>query len=254
MARREDYPMGTVPQGVALLVASVDVQDDRLEYQLLGVGPGEEMWLIDYRQIPGNLATKDPWDRLEEVLRTEVGGMRVRGCAIDIGGHFTRQVHQFAKRPAIKGIVFPVKGGTRPQQKLTRRSSAKARLWLVDTVAAKDQIYGRLKIETPGPGFIHFPQDLDGNYFTMLLAERPVRKAGRRAYEKVTADARNESLDLMVYALAALEIYGPRDLTVLLEAKPPAPVEVEVDVGVVLDLAPVRRPRPQPKAGRLSGW
>ena len=255
MARREAYPMGTVPAGPVLLVGSVDVQDDRLELQILGVGPGEETWLIDYRQIPGNLATRDPWDRLEEQLRTELGGLRIRAVALDIGGHFTRQCYQFAKRPALKGIVFPIKGATKPQQKLTRRSSAKARLWLIDTVAAKDQIFGRLKIEQPGPGHMHFPQDLDGNYFEMLLAERPVRKAGRRAYEKVTADARNEALDLMVYALAALEIYGPRDLEALAAKRNPAPVPVE---GQPIAEEPTPEPRQRTsrrsKTGSLTGW
>lgn len=209
LARRDSYPMGTLPDGPVVLVASVDVQDDRLELQVLGVGPGEETWLLDYRQIPGNLATKDPWDRLEEQILKDWDGVRIKACACDIGGHFTRQVYAFAKRPKLKGLVYPVKGASKPQRKLTHRTSSRARLWLVDTVAAKDTILERLKITTHGPGYMHFPQDLDGNYFEQLLAERPVRKAGRRGYEKVAKDARNEALDLTVYALAALEIYGP---------------------------------------------
>jgi len=257
MARREAYSLGTVPDGVAFLDAALDIQDDRLELQVLGFGPGEEMWLIDYIQIHGNLATRDPWDRAEEYLRTEIGGLRIKACLIDIGGHFTRQAYQFAKRPAIKGIVFPGKGATKPQQKLTRRSSAKARLWLIDTVAAKDQIFGRLKIENPGPGHMHFPQDLDGNYFEMLLAERPVRKAGRRAYEKVTADARNEALDLTVYCLAALEIYGPKDLEALAAKRKPTPQPAPAS-------AESKDPEPEPtprrrapraaRAAKIPGW
>jgi len=257
MARREAYPMGTMPEGPVLLVAAVDIQDDRLELQVLGIGPGEETWVIDYVQLHGNLATRDPWDRLEEQLRIERGGLRIRAAALDIGGHFTRQAYQFAKRPAMKGIVFPIKGATKPQQKLTRRSSAKARLWLIDTVAAKDQIYGRLKIETPGPGFMHFPQDLDGNYFEMLLAERPVRRAGRRAYEKVTADARNEALDLMVYSLAALEIYGPKDLEALATKRKPTQVAVvpkEAEPAPAVEPAPRRRPPRTRSSRETPGW
>lgn len=262
MARREEWVMGTLPPGVVLLVAAVDIQDDRLELQVLGVGPGEETWLLDYRQIPGNLAIRDPWDRLEEQLRRDWSGLRIKACAIDIGGHFTRQAYQFAKRPALKGLVFPIKGATKPQQKLTRRSSNKARLWLVDTVAAKDQILGRLKIELPKdhqagapvPGYMHFPQDLDGSYFEMLLAERPVTKAGRRAYEKITEDARNEALDLTVYGLAALEIYGPRDLQALATARAPKPDEVVKVADAEAPPQARRRALRGGKGGGLVGW
>lgn len=258
LQRREAYTMGSVPEGVALLLAAVDIQDDRLELLVLGVGPGEEMWLVDYRQIPGNLTTKDPWDRLEEQLRKDWAGLRVKACALDIGGHFTRQAYQFARRAGVKGLVFPVKGASKPQQKLTRRSSAKARLWLVDTVAAKDQILGRLKIEPPAsqgsqvPGLIHFPQDLDGTFFEMLLAERPTRKAGRRAYEKVTADARNEALDLFVYSLAALEIYGPRDLEALAKAREVVKV-VPQEPESAETRTKARVPR-RARGGRIEGW
>lgn len=79
----------------------------------------------------------------------------------------------------------------------------------MDTVQAKDTIYGSLTVEKPGPRFQHFPQDLDQVYFDQLLAERPVHKAGRRGYEQYPKDARNEILDCHVYADAALEISGP---------------------------------------------
>jgi len=257
-ARREPYVK--VPNGVGLLVAGVDVQDDRLELQILGLGEGEEAWVIAREVIPGNLAMADPWNRLEAILRADYpredgGVMNLRAVACDIGGHFTKQVYLFAKRPALRGFVFPVKGATRPQQRLALRSKGRARLWLVDTVAAKDQIFGRLKIEQTGPGFIHFPQEVGQDYFEQLLAEKPTRKEGRRAYEKVTKDARNEVLDLWVYCLAALDVYAPKDLGAMVEkaaavekVDPPEPVEVEP----VTAVARLRMPR-TPRGG-LIGW
>jgi phage terminase large subunit GpA-like protein len=216
MARREAWTTGSVPAGVGLLVASVDVQSEpqRLEVQVTGFGAGEEAWLVEHVVIPGNLAQLDAWDRLEAVLTKDWDGLKIRAAAVDIGGHFTKQVYQFARRPRLRGLVFPVKGATTPQQRLARRSGTKARLWLVDTVAAKDTLAARLQI-ADGPGCIHFPQDLGRDYFEQMLAERPVRKAGRRAWEKVQADARNEALDLWVYTLAALEIFAPKDLDAL---------------------------------------
>ncbi len=219
-AQDSSYVQGQVPDGVGLLVASVDVQDDRLELLVLGAGVGEETWRVTREVIPGNLATPEPWNQLEALLlqpwgRVSGGSLRIRLTTVDSGGHFTKEVYKFCRRPALRGKVLPVKGNTRPQLKLAIRSGSKARLWLVDTVQAKDQGLSRLKIERPGYGYCHFPSDLEGDYFEQLLAER--RKPGKRLYEKVTADARNEALDLEVYALAALFILAPRNLDALVE-------------------------------------
>lgn len=218
-ARASTYTSGFVAASAGLLVAAVDVQDDRLELMVWAVGLEEESWIVCHQLFPGNLAQADPWDRLEAVLlqawpRVGGGFQRIRSAALDIGGHFTKQVYAFCRRPTHRGKVHPIKGATQPQARLVRRSGAKARLWLVDTVAAKDQVLSRLRIEGPGFGHIHFPQDLEPALFDQFLAEKPVRRGGRRAYEKVTADARNEGLDLLVYCAAALEIFNPSDLAV----------------------------------------
>ena len=284
-ARASTYLSGTVPAGVGLMVASVDVQDDRLELMVVGIGIGEEEWVVDHRLFPGNLATTEPWDRLHEVLardwpREGGGSMRIRSTACDIGGHFTRQVYAFCKRgKGISGKVHPIKGATTPQARLVRRSGAKARLWLVDTVAAKDQVLSRLRIEAPGFGHIHFPNDLDPILFEQLLSEKPVRRGGRRAYEKVTKDARNEALDLMVYCAAALEIFNPSDLASYVakaqaqaveepvqeapedpeltdepvEAAAPAPV-VQVAAVVPSRVVRVLTPTGRKNGGRFGGW
>jgi phage terminase large subunit GpA-like protein len=129
----------------------------------------------------------------------------------------------------MRGLAYPVKGATTPQQKLVRKSNTKGRLYLVDQVAAKDQLYATLKIAKPGPGYQHFPSDTDPAYFEQLLAEIPVRN--KRKYEKRDKDDPNEILDCHVYNDAALAIYAPRDLSALVEkAKarvepPPQPAE-----------------------------
>ena len=45
LERREDYRMGTVPQGALLLTAGADVQKDRIEVSVWGFGRGKESWL-----------------------------------------------------------------------------------------------------------------------------------------------------------------------------------------------------------------
>lgn len=244
-ARDAAYISGQVPDGVGLLVAAVDVQTSpqRLELLIVGFGSGMEAWVVRHVIIPGNLAQAEPWERLEGYLLQGYQDQRIRAVAVDIGGHFTRQVYAFAKRPKLKGLVHPVKGGTKPQQKLVHRSSGKARLWLMDTVAAKDQILSSMTIEKPGPGFIHLPQDADQAFVEQILSERPVTKSGRRAYEKHEADTRNEGLDLLVYCFCALEIYAPRDLDALVEARKPAPVPAPEPKPEAPPVRPPRIPR-----------
>jgi phage terminase large subunit GpA-like protein len=248
-ARQEAYSSGQVPDGVGLLQASVDVQTEnpqRLELLVRGFGAGQEAWTIQHVVIPGNLALSGPWDELEAWLLTDWprvsgGTMRIRAAAVDTGGHFSKQVHAFRRRKRMKPFVYPVKGASRPQASHVHRANTKGLLYLVDTVGCKDEIYAGLKITNPGYGYQHFPNDLDAGYFQQLMAERPCRKSGRRAYERSPKDAPNEILDLHVYCLAALAIFRPRDLADMVrkaaepqpihqsqEDKPMAPEDLEI--------------------------
>lgn len=80
----------------------------------------------------------------------------------------------------------------------------------VDT--AKEIVFSRLLISSPGPGYLHLPDWVDGEYLAQLTAEKAIRKyvKGRGAVrEWVKLRERNEALDLEIYALAALHILGP---------------------------------------------
>src|SRR6185436_13652494 len=50
--RREEYRIGTVPPGAIVLTAGVDVQQDRIELEVVGWGRGLESWSIYYAVIP----------------------------------------------------------------------------------------------------------------------------------------------------------------------------------------------------------
>ncbi|GAK06048.1 phage terminase, large subunit [Geomicrobium sp. JCM 19037] len=57
MKRRERYH-AELPKGVLLLTAAVDVQDDRLEVEVVGWGAGKESWGITYQQFYGEQIKK----------------------------------------------------------------------------------------------------------------------------------------------------------------------------------------------------
>jgi phage terminase large subunit GpA-like protein len=65
---------------------------------------------------------------------------------------------------------------------------------------------------------MHLPDFVDDEYLAQLTAEkrvRRIRKGGRIVREYVKTRARNEALDLEVYALAALYTAGPWRLKAL---------------------------------------
>lgn len=218
-ARAENWP-GEVPDGVGIITAGLDTQDDRVEIEFVGWGRNEESWSLDHVIVPGDPATDDLWQRVDrELLRTflRADGRKftVTAAAIDSGGHHTMSVYAFAKA-RLGRKVWAVKGqsarnGERSPVWPTTRPSAKNRSKfkpvIIGTNAAKDSIRGRLTLEEPGAGYMHFPAERDLGWYQQLTAERLLTKTlgGRRftVWDCPKGKA-NEALDCRVYAYAAL--------------------------------------------------
>lgn len=219
---QEDYE-AEVPQGVLLLTAGVDVQDDRIEVEVVGWGRDHESWSIDYIVIEGSPGLPEVWDDLTDHLTRRFEGVSrdfgIDAVAIDSGGHHTEAVYRFAA--ANKGRRwFAVKGASVAGNPLAAKGSLvgrnqKVRLWKVGTDTAKDEIFSFLKVAEPGPGFCHFPAGLpyDETYFKGLCSEvkktKFVQGIAKKYWAKVSENARNEPLDLRVYATAARAILNP---------------------------------------------
>lgn len=213
MARREAYGPA-LPTEVAILTCGVDIQDDRIELEVIGWGAGEESWGIEYHILVGDPARPDVWKDLDACLSKtyphESGvNLRIVATCIDTGGHFTQQAYSFI-RPREVRRIFGVKGANRPgvpiiSKRPTRKNTGGINLFMVGTDSGKDQIYGRLKIQEPGPGYMHFPKEYEEDFFKQLTAERVVFEKGVRKW-KIKSGARNEALDIRIYSLAALEI------------------------------------------------
>lgn len=211
---REDY-VGEVPPGVLLLTAGVDVQDNRLEVEVVGWGAGKESWGIAYRVLPGDTSTPGPWQQLDALLAISWGGMALWCACVDSGGHRTSEVYEFC-RARLARNVFAVKGragaGLPIAGKPTTSNQMRIPLYPVGVDTAKEALFSRLSLRTPGPGYCHFPRDLvtgyDSGYFKGLCSERRKLKvrAGRRMHEWIQVRPRNEPLDCRVYATAAREI------------------------------------------------
>ena len=217
-ARREDYG-AEVPAKAHVLTAGVDIQDDRIECEVVGWGCGEESWSITYKTFYGLPAEDQVWKDLDTFLQTtflhEYGVLlRISCTCIDTGGHHTKRAYGFVKERQNRRI-FAVKGSNQPGRPLvgrpTKSNLARVNLFPVGVDTAKDLIFGRLKIQAEGPGYMHFPLSHDNEYFLQLTAETVKTKFSRGFATRVWVKKRprNEALDCRVYATAAVEILQP---------------------------------------------
>ncbi|MFZ2803915.1 MAG: terminase gpA endonuclease subunit, partial [Patescibacteria group bacterium] len=106
---------------------------------------------------------------------------------------------------ATKGMAGA--GDLWPRQ--SSKISSKVPLWPLRVDAGKAQIYGRLAIVEPGPGYIHLPVTMSVDGAKSLTAEKQELVTNKKGFtasvwKKKHAGARNEWLDCAVGAYAAL--------------------------------------------------
>lgn len=215
----------TLPAQVGALTVGVDVQPNRLEFELVGWGKDEENWSIEYQSFLGDtsqLVSADPlhpspWEQLDDYCKgawlSEMNvELSIRAVCID-SGYNQQTVREFCharsgrKIWAIKGH----EGQTRPvwPPRLGKQRGKLPPPFSVGVDAGKEIVYSRLKIANPGPGFCHFPVGRDLDYFEMLTSEVRVPDytgpVPKYQWRKKTAGARNEALDARNYAYAALQ-------------------------------------------------
>ena len=231
LKRREKYE-AELPDGVLALTATVDTQDNRLEYEITGWGIGEEQWSIKKGIILGVPDTSRVWELLDQVLdRTYYfkngKALTILRTFIDSGGHYTNEVYKYCyksrkkQRIAIKGSSIP---GVPLVYRISKIEKYGIPLVQLGVDSGKQYIMDRLTIEEKGKKYIHFPLNEidDGNidsffldrgydevYFKGLISEHLVQKTRNGAtvfvWEKISKDARNEPLDLKVYNLACMQ-------------------------------------------------
>lgn len=223
LKRREAYN-AEVPEDVLVLTAGVDVQDDRLEIEVVGWGLNSTSWGIEYRQIIGDPTLDRVWQDLDAYLMKEfhyADGKRIiiSCCCVD-SGYLASEVYKFCK-PREYRRIFAIKGkggdGLPFIGKVSRNNREKAALFPLGVDTGKGIIISRLKVQFPDkPGYCHFPieqeKGYDEYYFKGLTSERRVFKYSKGQRKQVwvkKSGTRNEALDLRNYASAAVEILNP---------------------------------------------
>ena len=229
LQRCEAYASGRLPEGALAVTIGVDVQGgggsagDRLAVSVWAWGREEEGWLVDHQEIHGDPCRPEVWKQLDVLVLHEwehASGAKLRAdvVCVDSGGHATAEVYQYARERQAQGVIA-IKGqsvrGKPPIGKPGRVDiNAKgqtlkrgAQVFPVGGDTIKTTLFGRLKHNEPGPGYLHFHAQTGSEYFEQLTAEkqalRYVKGFPVREWVKKPS-ARNEALDCMVYAYAAV--------------------------------------------------
>lgn len=229
LRRRESYG-AELPNGVLLLTAAIDTQDNRLEYEVVGWGKEEECWGIRKGIVLGAPNQARTWKEIDNILDktyhfADRKGLKVVRTFIDSGGHYTSDVYNYCQKNFYKQR-FAIKGRGGPGipliYKIAKANNAKAPLILLGVDDGKQQIMDRLSIDSPGPLYFHFPQDegikelsnrgYDDLYFKGIISEHKKvykRNGVLREVWETTKNVRNEPLDLRNYNLACMKSLKP---------------------------------------------
>ena len=221
-ARREKYV--ACPLGVVLIVASVDVQGNRLECLVKGWGMDMESWLIDLRRFYyATPSGKEAWSLLDDYLRTEFPLMNAEeqetGVRLPIlrtfvdSGYRATDVYAWTGPRRHRG-VYAIKGRPGEREpligKISRTQTVRGGAILVPigTHEGKRTIYSHLDISERGSGYMHMNALADSEYLKQLTAEKLIPKYTREGiphmvWMRKVEGGRNEALDLEVYNLAA---------------------------------------------------
>ncbi|MDR0785581.1 MAG: phage terminase large subunit family protein [Treponema sp.] len=217
---------------VLIVIASVDVQPDKLYVDIKGYADGGATWTLEFFEIKGKTADfNGPWDELDTVLserRYSGTDGRVYGIQIALvdSGYNAEWVYSYAGRHyagvyACKGFDYLAAGET--YQLFSRGALERigqAQAYKINTGKLKDRISNALMSsfwkggEFQPAWYPNFPEDFRDDYFRMFEAESKTEVRDvltnqfKKTVWKLKYGAANHAFDTYVYNLAALEIFA----------------------------------------------
>jgi phage terminase large subunit GpA-like protein len=229
-ARIARVERGRIPPWAWSIYLTADVQGDRIEWAAYAFGRERRGARIDSGVIPVPPVDPRAWNALAEITQRKYEGPLCRPIGfdrigVDTGGHHTSQAYTFCSgRPNVMALAgargpnslkaLPLAMGSTVTAKIAGRTIARTQLYLVGTHKLKKDIYFGLAQTLAGletgehlPGAFTLDPDATETDYAQLTAEvlLPPDPAKRRKYEvwePQPAGARNEQLDLAVYARA----------------------------------------------------
>lgn len=225
MERQTDLPEFVVPAWAKMLTGGVDVQETSLYYTIRAFGDYTTSQNVTHGQV---LSFADIERVMNLEYKTEDGRSMTVELALIDSGYQADATYDFCIDNG--DWATPVKGASNPMRdrykisKIDKRDSKAygMQLVIVDGGQLKDSIAARMQREN-GTGSWMVYKDCDEEYAKQVTSEHKVSTRagnGKRVlkWEPKYSHADNHYLDCEVYALAAAEIRGVRNLH--LEAEP----------------------------------
>jgi len=245
------YAFNTLPEGVRVLTAGVDVQMDCFYAAVWGWGAGYENWLIARRRIETTsfgegAAGQMDFEPLREFLGqtfpivgktdgSEGETMPISLTFID-AQYRTDQVYEFCAGFTSGGDCYPARGedgmrdGYMTPSKLERTTARRRRvlrrgqleLWRCSTLLLKSQLARLMNVPNAGAGYMHLPEGTDEDFLKQMTSEYLRSHRGRNRYGKMRDErlwilkpehTANHYWDASYLALAAARHRGVHRLT-----------------------------------------
>jgi phage terminase large subunit GpA-like protein len=225
----EDWPQRAPPKDCLLLVAATDVQNDRLETLILGIGRGAtpkapQLYVVDYHVTHGSPIDPATFADLETYLEDPILNpygvpLPIRLHAVD-SGNWANEVYLACHQRLTLGWL-PIKGASTAAAPLIGGPKPHDLNWhgrpikhggahhLIGTHHAKDTLLDRLVIAPSQPRaerWWHLPSDLPDAWYAGMTSER--RDPETHRWEKIKHNSRNEAIDTAVYAWAICHLTG----------------------------------------------
>lgn len=237
--RAEDYAPGTVPprSGVIVLTCGVDVQKDRLMYEVVGWQPNKENFSVEAGALYGDTSSltspDSAWRKLDGLLGrsfpVEGGGeMPIAMMGVD-SGYNTQTVYNWCRQhPMSRVIACKGQSGAQgarmlvsPPSPVDVKVNGKPlrrgyKVWPIGVDIAKSEFYGWLALkrkptEALPDGYCHFPAH-GPEYFQQITAEVLVTTTGptgrKRMEWQVQPNRENHYLDCRILARVAVAVLG----------------------------------------------
>lgn len=235
MARAHPYE-AEVPDGVKLITVACDVQgagDGAIHIGWVGWGAGLEGWVLRWEIVSMDSLVRQTWPGLFRAVAEMISAPmfdRLRRerfpAAGVIDGRFQSvEVRKWTNKFRLPNgrrilAIAGVQGRSRPiledetQRQSRRRTAAKKPLRSVAVDIVKDLMAARLRIEVPGPGYLHHPDTINPSWYDGLTAEETHSEYRNgqwyRKWDKKAPDLMNEPWDLLVYNYVALHSLGTK--------------------------------------------
>jgi phage terminase large subunit GpA-like protein len=230
-AAESDYKRGTTPAGFPLLTCGVDVQGDRVEYQVVAWGTNKRRAVVEYGKYDGHISEDSCQRKLNGLLQQGFVNAYGRKVGIDLlavdGNAYTEDVWEWAKKHPVSDVIM-VRGV--PQEaapllvKVKRETNSKGkripwsrRFFNFATSVLKMGLYRNLRKDDPeSKGFVAMPSGMDDEYFKQLTAESRKAQRSKSGFTRYLGvkdpNQANEGLDTHLQAEAAAIRLGVRNM------------------------------------------